>query len=186
MFYRPRPAAYYVHYEAEAGKAYVDFCISYKNTSGANVGAADVFTAELLYAGKYHYTGSSIIETDSRGNFTYSLITAIAPLTTEYLHYLFEVPEEIMHSSEPMEITFTVDGNRYTYTKGGRNTGSRPPEPPKQEAPDAPAAQKQNVPRSPVFPKPGGKGKIICPVCGAEQRAGRSCCMECGVAFWEI
>lgn len=43
-------------------------------------------------------------------------ITNIAPLTTEYIHYLFEVPEEVQSSSEGIVISFSVSGNSYTYT----------------------------------------------------------------------
>lgn len=111
----PKPGNWYSHYEAEAGKMYVDICFAYKNTSGNNVGADDVISAKLKYAGKYDYTGFSIIEEDSRADFTYSNITSIAPLSTEYVHYLFEVPEEVATSNESVEITFTIDGNTYTY-----------------------------------------------------------------------
>lgn len=111
----PQPGDWYSHYEAESGKLYVDVCFAYKNTSGNNVGADDVISAKLKYAGKYEYTGFSMIEEESRSDFTYSNITSIAPLSTEYVHYLFEVPEEVGESGESVEITFTVDGNTYTY-----------------------------------------------------------------------
>ena len=111
----PQPGDWYSHYEAEAGKVYVDVCFAYKNTSGSNVGADDVISAKLKYAGKYDYTGFSMIEEESRSDFTYSNITSIAPLSTEYVHFLFAVPEEVGTSSESVEITFTIDGNTYTY-----------------------------------------------------------------------
>ena len=111
----PQPGDWYSHYEAEAGKVYVDVCFAYKNTSGNNVGADDVISAKLKYAGKYDYTGFSMIEEESRSDFTYSNITSIAPLSTEYVHFLFAVPEEVGTSNEAVEITFTIDGNTYTY-----------------------------------------------------------------------
>lgn len=112
----PQPADWYTHYEAEDGKVYVDFCVAYKNWKPKNVGADNVISAKLTYAGKYEYSGFSIIEEESRGDFTYSNITSIAPLCTEYLHYLFEVPAEAAATSEPVIITFTIGGNTYTYT----------------------------------------------------------------------
>ena len=112
----PQPGSWYSHYEAESGKVYVDFCVAYKNTSSSNVGADDVLSAKLTYAGKYEYGGFSMIEEESRSDFTYSNITSIAPLSTEYVHYLFEVPEEVANSSETVEISFSIDGNSYTYT----------------------------------------------------------------------
>ena len=111
----PQPGSWYSHYEADAGKVYVDICFAYKNTAGKNVSADDVISAKLKYAGKYEYKGFSMIEEDNRSDFTYSSITSIAPLNTEYVHYLFEVPEEVKSSNNSVEITFTIDGNTYTY-----------------------------------------------------------------------
>ena len=112
----PKPGNYYSHYEADAGKTYVDFCVAYKNLTEKGVDADETISADLKYANKYDYTGSSMIEEDSRGDFTYSNITEISPLTTEYVHYLFEVPDEVANSAESIVITFTIDGNEYSYT----------------------------------------------------------------------
>lgn len=111
----PHPGNWYSHYEADDGKVYVDICFAYKNTSGKSIGADDAISAKLKYADKYDYSGFSMIEEDSRGDFTYSSITSISPLTTEYIHYLFEVPEEVQTSSESIIITFSISGNTYTY-----------------------------------------------------------------------
>ena len=101
----PQPANYYHHYEAPSGKVYVDVCFAYTNTSEKDVSADEVISAKLKYANKYDYTGFSMIEEDSRGDFTYSNITNISPL-----------PEEAKSSTESVVVTFTVDGNTYTYT----------------------------------------------------------------------
>ena len=111
----PKPGSWYSHYEAEAGKVYVDFCVAYKNTDTVNIDADETLSGKLIYNGKYEYKGFSMIEEENRSDFTYSNITSIAPLTTEYVHYLFSVPEEVGTSSESVEITFTIDGNTYTY-----------------------------------------------------------------------
>lgn len=111
----PQPGDWYSHYEADDGKVYVDFCVGFKNWKTKDVGADDVMSAVLTYAGKYEYNGFSMIEESNRGDFTYSNITSIAPLTTEYLHYLFEVPAEVETSSETIEIEFTISGNTYSY-----------------------------------------------------------------------
>ena len=57
-----------------------------------------------------------MIEKESRSNFTYSNITDIAPLTTEYIHILFSVPEEVANSTDSVAIDFTIGGNTYIYT----------------------------------------------------------------------
>lgn len=107
------PQQVYTHYEAENGKAYVDFCIAYTNRKSNDVTADKTISGTMSYAGQYTYSGFSIIEENDRGNFTYTNITSIAPLTTEYLHYLFEVPEEVMTSSEPIELKVRIGGNDY-------------------------------------------------------------------------
>ena len=70
----------------------------------------------MKYADKYEYSGFSTIEEDNRGDFTYSSITSISPLSTEYIHFLFNVPEEVSNTGESIVITFSVDRNTYTFT----------------------------------------------------------------------
>jgi hypothetical protein len=106
----------YSYYEAEDGKVYVDFCIAYKNTDTSDIDADEILSAKLMYDDKYEYSGFSIIEEENRSDFTYSNITSISPLCTEYLHYLFEVPEEVKTSGKSIEITFTIDEVTYTYS----------------------------------------------------------------------
>ena len=48
----PQPGDWYSHYEAEAGKVYVDFCVAYKNTDTANVDADKTLSGKLIYNGK--------------------------------------------------------------------------------------------------------------------------------------
>ena len=112
----PAPDSFYSHYVAEDGKVYVDICIAYKNLSTGDRSADEIINGVLVYSGKYEYRGFSIIEENNRGDFTYSNITSIAPLATEYVHYLFEVPMEVGSSAEPIEIEFSIEGNKYFYT----------------------------------------------------------------------
>ncbi len=110
----PNPSRWYSHYEADDGKVYVDVCFAYKNLSESKVSASDVIGAKLVYADKYNYTGYSTIEEDNRGDFT--SYVSISPLSTEYIHYLFEVPEEVASSEESVVINFNISGNAYSYT----------------------------------------------------------------------
>ncbi|MBO5778458.1 MAG: hypothetical protein J6R82_02705 [Clostridia bacterium] len=112
----PAPDDFYSYYEADHGKVYVDFCFAYKNTHTADVDADEIVDAKLIYDDKYEYTGFSIVEEDNRSDFTYANITSIAPLCTEYIHYLFEVPEEVKNGTQSIEITFTIHETTYTYT----------------------------------------------------------------------
>ena len=112
----PQPGQFYSTYNADAGKVYVDVCISYKNTSPQNIGADDAVSGKLIYSGMYEYNGFSCIEEDSRSDFTYSNITSIAPLSTEYIHLLFHVPQEIQtNTAAPVAVQFTVNGTTYAY-----------------------------------------------------------------------
>ncbi len=95
----PAATSYYSYYDAGDGKLYVDLCISYKNLDSSKRDASEVINATLLYSNTYEFRGTSIIEESNRSDFTYTSITSIAPLTTEYLHYIFKVPEEVVDST---------------------------------------------------------------------------------------
>lgn len=109
------PSDWYTYYEAEDGKVYVDFCIGYKNWESTGVDTDKVLSAKLKYDDKYEYTGFSTIEEKSRTDFTYSNITQVSPLSTEYIHYLFEVPAEVRDSNKSLVIEFKIGGNIYSY-----------------------------------------------------------------------
>ena len=112
----PVPASFYTHYEADDGKVYVDVCVAYENIEGKSIMADDAISASLTYAEKYEYNGFSIIEKDSRSSFTYTNITSVKPLIVSYIHYLFEVPEELAEGTESIEVTLKIDGGSYIYT----------------------------------------------------------------------
>ncbi len=113
----PTPASFYSYYETgDPDRVYVDVCVAYQNLGTTGCRADGLFSASLLYGGKYSYTGFSIIEESGRGDFTYSNITDIAPLTTGYVHYLFEVPAEVTQTNRSVEVTLSTGGNDYIYT----------------------------------------------------------------------
>lgn len=109
----PHPDNWYSHYEAESGKKYVDICIGYKNLSDRAIEADEVGGVSLSYADKYQYTGFSVIEEDNRSDFTYSSITSIDPLNTEFIHYLIEVPKEAADGTESLIATLTIQSKSY-------------------------------------------------------------------------
>ncbi len=112
----PSPGDWYSYYEAEDGMVYVDLCIGYTNLKKAAVEADDVMTGKLRYAEKYEYDGFSIIEENNRSDFTYTNITDISPLCTEYIHYLFAVPEAVENDDAPIVIDFSIGGSKFSYT----------------------------------------------------------------------
>ena len=112
----PKKSGYYSYYAADDGKVYVDICIQYKNLSNDNIVADEIINgATLYYNEKYEYTGFTIIEEDNRSDFTYANITNVAPLTTEYLHYLVSVPEEVSSSSSSIKLSFGIGNSTYIY-----------------------------------------------------------------------
>ena len=103
---------FYSYYAADDGKIYVDVCVAYKNTSANAIDYDDaVDNPKLLYANEYNYSGFTIHEEDNRTNLSYLL--SIKPLTTEYVHCLFEVPEEIGTSAEPIRASFDINGETF-------------------------------------------------------------------------
>lgn len=112
----PSPSGIYSYYEADTGKIYVDVCFAYKNLTTDNIIADEAISAKLIYADKYNFTGFSIVEEDNRGDFTYSNITRIAPLTLEYIHYLFEVSEDVKTTSDSIVVRVNIEGNDYSFT----------------------------------------------------------------------
>lgn len=109
----PNTSGYYSYYEAkEDGHQYLDIKLNYKNLAGSEIDADEVGSIKIKFADKYEYTSFSIIE-DSDGDFTYSNITPIAPLTTGKLHYLFDIPDEVANSSESIVAYITVGTENY-------------------------------------------------------------------------
>ena len=55
-------------------------------------------------------------EQSERSMFDYSNLVNVIPLCTEYIHYIFQVPEELETSSDQVTISFKIDGSNYTYS----------------------------------------------------------------------
>lgn len=101
----------YTHYEAESGKKYVDVVLTYKNLAPKGVVAADFIDGLLIYNDKYEYEGFMAVETDNRSSF--DSYYKIAPLCTEYIHYLFEVPDEVANSNESLVALLNIHDTEY-------------------------------------------------------------------------
>lgn len=108
----PAPKTGYNYYAADEGKVYIDFCISYKNTSAKKIMAAEAVSAKLKQA----EAKTTAVEQFNRSMFEYPNLVNIIPLSTEYIHCIFLVPEEFVTNDEPMIISFKIDGNSYTYS----------------------------------------------------------------------
>ena len=120
----PKKSGYYSYYEATNNKVYVDVVIEYKNTGASGVDADEVLNGKLIYRDHYTYTGFEIIEEDNRSDFTYASITSIEPLSTEYLHYLFEVPSVVKTDDGKLEATLTFGTKEFDFVLREGSTGT--------------------------------------------------------------
>ncbi len=107
------PGTAYNYYEAENGKIFLDFCVAYTNRASQKMEAGKAVSADLDQA----EAAVSVTELSNRSAFEdYSNVAVVLPLCTEYIHCIFQVPEELETNSEPVTVSFKIDGNRYTYS----------------------------------------------------------------------
>lgn len=103
----------YNHFPAEDGKILLDFCIAYTNRGTKTITAHKaVSSAKLKQAEAHVYTA----EDNNRSMFDSPSLVNILPLCTEYVHWIFQIPEEMATNDEPLTISFKVDGKNYTYS----------------------------------------------------------------------
>lgn len=115
--YPPRPASYYHYYEAPSGKTYLIVKMTVTNLKGTDMKYDTIAGVSCVYDGKYNYNSFAAVETDGGGDLSgYPGQNSIAPLDTGVVYYLMEVPAEV--ESGPVEITFYIAGEYYTYSIG--------------------------------------------------------------------
>lgn len=104
----------YTHYAAESGKVYINIDADVKNTQKQDLACDKVMTVEADYNGGYKYKSQPIVEDSSLG-FTYANITSITPLENKGMRFLVSCPQEVEQSTNPLILTFNVDGEKYQY-----------------------------------------------------------------------
>ncbi len=102
----------YNHYPAEDGKILLDFCIAYTNRRSQKTTASKLVSAKLKQAEAHVYTA----EDNNRSMFDSPSLVNILPLCTKYVHWIFQIPEEMATNDEELTISFKVDGKNYTYS----------------------------------------------------------------------
>lgn len=110
----PNPGMAYNHFAAEAGETYVNFCVAYQNLSPQKISAKKALSVKLTIDGE-QYQGATMAEINSRSMFEGASSIDLLPLSTEYIHYLFPIPEEAAADGKSMEISIKADGVSYTY-----------------------------------------------------------------------
>lgn len=108
----PNPGMGYNHYPAEDGKVLLDVCIVYKNRGTEKITASKAVSAKLKQAEARVYTA----EEGNRSMFDSPSLVNILPLCTEYVHWIFQIPEEMETNEEELTVSFKIDGNNYTYS----------------------------------------------------------------------
>lgn len=110
----PRRSGVYSHYQAYDETVYIDVCMKYKNLQTEKISADDTLRAYLIFSGIYEYKCSIIVEEDNRSDFTYASITNIAPLSSIYLHVLFNASNVIKSTNGSLTAVFQMDGKSYS------------------------------------------------------------------------
>lgn len=108
-------SGFYTHYPADKEKVYIHIDADIKNTQKQNLNCDKVMKVEANYNNGYTYSSSDIVE-DTTTGFTYSNIKSINPLETQGMRFLIKCPQEVVESSNPLFLTFTIDGEKYNYT----------------------------------------------------------------------
>ena len=104
----------YHHYEADAGNVYLHLDTDIKNLDKQRLICDEIMKATADYNGGYTYTGQAIPE-DGSSNFTFANITAIPPLATLGVHFLFKCPQEVKESENPLFMTIEPSGSKDSY-----------------------------------------------------------------------
>jgi len=107
-------SGFYSHYEADSGNVYIHLDVDVKNLGKQNLGCDDILSATADYNDGYTYSSFAAPEDSSTG-FTYASITSIKPLQTLGIHYLFECPQEVEESSNPLFITIEFASTKDSY-----------------------------------------------------------------------
>lgn len=108
----PAPNTGYNYYAADEGKIYIDVCIAYMNISTQKIRGDKAVIAQLKQAD----ARAIVAEQFDRSMFDYANLVNVIPLSMEYIHCIFRVPEEAATNDEQLTISFKIDGNSYTYS----------------------------------------------------------------------
>ena len=119
----PKKSGVYTHYKADQGKIYIDLCIKYKNLDTGKISADSTFKSTLIYRNIYEYTGNIIVEESDRSDFTYASLTDIAPLSSIYLHILFNASDIVKSTDGSLIAVLQVNSKYYSIVIRDGKTG---------------------------------------------------------------
>jgi hypothetical protein len=115
----PNPSSLYTYYEVkEPDKIYYHSVFRVKNLGESVISADKTIDAKITYDGKYNYNGFGTIEEDGGGDFSYTNITGIDPLTDGIIHYINEMPLEAKDSGKEIKLTLQIKDKQLTWNGG--------------------------------------------------------------------
>lgn len=101
------------YYPAEDGMLFFDICFMIHNRSDKTFEMGDLMNMKLWYQNSDQYSCFDVVENTERTSFDLAY-DYLEPQGTAYMHWLFEMPEEIGGSSDPMWISFSLEDTIYT------------------------------------------------------------------------
>ena len=107
-------SGFYTHYEADAGNVYLHLDVDVKNLGKQNLPCDEIMDVTADYNGGFTYSGQAIPEDGTTG-FTYANITTINPLESIGDHFLFQCPQEVEETQNPLFITLEPSGTEDSY-----------------------------------------------------------------------
>lgn len=107
-------SGFYTHYAADPGNVYLHLDVDVKNLGKQNLPCDEIMKTIADYNGGYTYSGQAIPE-DGNSGFTYANITSINPLQTLGVHFLFQCPQEVAESQNPLSIMLEPSGTKDSY-----------------------------------------------------------------------
>ncbi len=107
-------SGFYTHYAADPGNVYIHLDVDVKNLGKQNLPCDEIMKTTADYNGGYTYGGQAVPE-DANTGFTYANITSINPLQTLGVHFLFQCPQEVAESQNPLSIMLEPSDTKDSY-----------------------------------------------------------------------
>lgn len=104
----------YSHYEADPGNVFLHVDTDVKNLGKQNLPCDNILSVVADYNGGYQYSGQATPEDGTHG-FTYANISTISPLETLGIRFLFECPQEVEETGNPLFIILEPKGTNDSY-----------------------------------------------------------------------
>ena len=104
----------YTHYGADQGNVYLHIYMDEKKWGKQNMACDKILKSTSDYNSGYTYSGFPV-PGDSNTGFTYANITSIKPLETLGVHYLFQCPQEVEESSNPLFVIIEPSSSQDSY-----------------------------------------------------------------------